>query len=487
MHRVVAELGKLRRSQDKDTVHDLRVAIRRCRSVGAVMAEVDPSPLWQEMRHLPRKLFRRLGALRDAQIMCDWVRAHGAENDKLRLILQEHFGAQEPELLDAAVGAAEKFDEKAWKKLERKLTKRVRLVAPEGLAAECLALERLEEAKELHARAMREQQPESWHALRIGIKRFRYTVESLLPERYEMWSGNLKRLQDTLGEVHDLDVLANLVQEKAEAGAPEVLSEWERRIERERNRCLGQYNDLAVGKGSIWNVWTQALPQGQRALTAGTARIRVTARAVAKHSRAGVPVYGIATAILDAFRYARVAPLFRERASRRMLRAAARLCGASGKNGLRRKELSRFLLKSPVPPGWTGEEWEVLALTLRYHRGAEPKAKAGGWSKLTEEQQQQLRAWAGVLRLARGLRKSGVEGGTGFRAERTVNAVHLEVPGLADSAEDAARLAAAKHLLEGYLQAPLILGASTTPVMEMPARFAGSKAAPVASFAEASD
>src|SRR5215472_707807 len=105
MHRVLAELAKLRRSPDKDTVHDLRVAIRRCRSVGAVMAEVDPSPLWLEMRHLPRKLFRRLGALRDAQIMNDWVRAHGAENDKLRLMLQEQFAAQEPELVKHVVRA----------------------------------------------------------------------------------------------------------------------------------------------------------------------------------------------------------------------------------------------------------------------------------------------------------------------------------------------------------------------------------------------
>src|SRR5262249_61028902 len=77
MHRVLAELAKLRRTPDKDTVHDLRVAIRRCRSVGAVMAEVDPNPLGREMRHLPRKLFRRLGAPRDAQVMCDRVQPTG--------------------------------------------------------------------------------------------------------------------------------------------------------------------------------------------------------------------------------------------------------------------------------------------------------------------------------------------------------------------------------------------------------------------------
>src|SRR5262249_284867 len=171
MHRVLAELAKLRRTPDKDTVHDLRVAIRRCRSIGAVMAEVDPNPIWREMRHLPRKLFRRLGALRDAQIMGDWVKAHGAENDRVRLMLQEHFAAQEPDLLEDGVRAAEKFDEKDWKRLGRKLTKRVRLVAPGSLAAECLALERLEEARALHSNAVRAQKPEAWHALRIGLKK----------------------------------------------------------------------------------------------------------------------------------------------------------------------------------------------------------------------------------------------------------------------------------------------------------------------------
>ena len=489
MHRVLAELAKLRRSPDKDTVHDLRVAIRRCRSVGAVMAEVDPNPLWREMRHLPRKLFRRLGSLRDAQIMGDWVKAHGAENDKLRLLLEEHFATLEPELLKDAARAAEKFDEKAWKRLDRKLRKRVRLVAPESLAAECLALERLEEAKELHKSAVREQQPETWHALRIGIKKFRYTVESLLPERYQAWSGDLKRLQDTLGEVHDLDVLLALMREKAEGSAPELLSEWERRIERERNKCLDQYHELATGKTSTWTSWTEALPLGQRANAAGMARIRVTARAAEAHPRRAARVQGIAMAIFDAFRSARVTPLFRDRPSRRALRAAARLCGVNGKRAeWSRKELWRFLVRLPAPPGWTRENWEVLAWTLRYHRGIEPDGKHNGLARLTEEQQQNLRAWAGVLRLARGLRKCSVEGGAGFLADRTVDAVHLEVPGLADSAENAALLAAAKHMLEGYLQVPLILKPAAKPVAELPARTAPPvRALPQPSLAEASD
>jgi len=37
------------------------------------------------MRRLPKKLFRKLGELRDTQIMDEWVAEHGAENDKLRV------------------------------------------------------------------------------------------------------------------------------------------------------------------------------------------------------------------------------------------------------------------------------------------------------------------------------------------------------------------------------------------------------------------
>ena len=61
-------------SPDVDAVHDLRVAIRRCRSVAGVMEEVDPDPSWVEMRKLGRKLFRQLGELRDTQVLEEWTK-----------------------------------------------------------------------------------------------------------------------------------------------------------------------------------------------------------------------------------------------------------------------------------------------------------------------------------------------------------------------------------------------------------------------------
>ena len=473
MDRVLGELDKLRASPDKEIVHDLRVAIRRCRSVAAVMREVDPDPTWHAMRRLPKKLFRKLGELRDTQIMDEWISDHGAENDKLRLLLHEHFQQHEPKLLQEAMRLAEKFNEKEWTRLDRKLSKRIRLVPAGSLAAQCLAVERLAEAKDLHTKAIRVNKPASWHALRIGIKKFRYTVESLLPQQYSSWSPQLKQLQDLLGEVHDLDVLRVLVRQKATAGASDLQAEWERTIDRQRAARLQEYRELTVGKNSVWQVWQQALPQHERLQLAAAARLRATARAGDSQLRRTAQVSRLAVALFDALRRGHTAPIFDHSHTRRVLRTAARLSGMRVKStGLAPRKAARdFLLDRPAPPSWTQEEWKLLAWTLRYHRGKEPKSNGNTFSKLQEELQVDVRALSGVLRLARGLRKCGVENCHGFRVERTSAAVLLHVPGLADTASNAARLASAKHLIDSYLGKPLILRPAALPekVVALPA------------------
>jgi hypothetical protein len=143
---------------------------------------------------------------------------------------------------------------------------------------------------------------------------------------------------------------------------------------------------------------------------------------------------------------------------RRVLRGAARLSGIAlkGTNRPPQKAARRFLLDQPVPPSWTRKQWELLAWTVRYHRGAEPTRTSRAFGRLHEDQQSNVRALAGIIRLARGLRKCGIEHCSGFRVEKTAAAVLLHVSGLVDSAENASRLAAAKHLLDTYLGKPLI-------------------------------
>jgi hypothetical protein len=82
---------------------------------------------------------------------------------------------------------------------------------------------------------------------------------------------------------------------------------------------------------------------------------------------------------------------------------------------------------------------------------------------LSAEQQNRVRALAGVLRLARALRKCGVESGAAIRAEKSAEAVVLRVPALGDDIETASRVAAGKHLLEEYLGMPVILKPAVKP------------------------
>src|SRR6266851_5503473 len=462
MDRVLKELENLRASPNPDAVHDLRVAIRRCRSVAAVMEEVDPDPAWPAMRKLPRKLFRMLGALRDAQVMEEWVKKLAPETDAVRSHLQASFESSEPKLRENALRLAGKFDQKTWKRLERTLRQRSRLVPIGGLAAECLALERFESAKELHAKALRTEKPKPWHALRIGLKRFRYTVEGLLPEHYANWSDSLKRLQDMLGEIHDLDVLAEVVKKSDLLETEDSLKFWQEIIARARLERIETYRQLTLGKTSLWNIWRSGLPTNGRVEAAALARLRATARAVDPHVRRTSQISRVAVALFDAFKRAHSAPAFADVGIYRVLLAAARLhcVGDADAHKSPQKAARKFLLGLPVPPGWSNEDWELLALAVRYHRGAEPRAKDGPFSKLSAEQQSSVRALAGVLRLARALRKCGVASGAGFRAEKSADAVVLRVPGLRDDIETAARLAAGKHLLEEYLRMPLIVKAA---------------------------
>jgi hypothetical protein len=94
---------------------------------------------------------------------------------------------------------------------------------------------------------------------------------------------------------------------------------------------------------------------------------------------------------------------------------------------------------------------------VRYHRGGEPKAKHKTFARLSEDEQKTVRAMAGVLRLARVLRKCGIQSTVGMRVEKSVDALIVRVPGLEDTEETAVRLAAGKHLLESSLGRPLIV------------------------------
>jgi CHAD domain-containing protein len=470
MVRVREELQKVRSNpDDPDNIHDLRVAIRRCRSVALVFEEVDPDSGWEEMRKTAKKLFRALGGTRDAHVMEDWVKKLTPGDDPVRLYMHGAFEAEAGKNREAVLRAANKFDEKRWKRLQRHLRRRVRFIPVGGLAAECLAWERFEEIKLLHAHALRSAKSKPWHALRIGLKRLRYTVESLLPEHHAAWSENLKRLQDLLGDIHDLDVLADRVRAEAVV-AGSARKAWKENLLRERGKRVQTYRQLTLGKTSFWNKWRHALPHGERLEKASFARLQVTARAAQTKPRRAGRVARIALRIFDLLRRGQAGALFAEASMRRNLRAAGLLHGVGQEHKHPRKEARKFLSGISIPPRWTREDWDVVALAVRFHRGAEPAADDSRFTKLSAVDQEKVRLLGGVIRLGRALHKCGIETATGLKMDHAAEAITLFVPNLADNLEIAAKIAAGKHLLETALGKPLIVRAAepAAKVVELP-------------------
>ena len=472
MERVLKELETVRTAPDPDAIHDLRVAIRRCRSIAAVMQEVDPDPAWPELRRLGKKLFRQLGELRDVQILADWLQQLSGTEDPVGQKLQAECSTEEKTLREAASKAAGKFDAKAWNKLEHIVSKRIRLVALDGLAAECLAIERLEAARDLHSKALRSEKPEAWHALRIGVKRFRYTVESLLPTKYATWGDDLKQLQDLLGDTHDLDVLAGRIREHLDSAPSDSKEAWEERIQSRRQERIEKYRLLTVGTTRLWQQWRDALPQERRLQAAGLARLRVTARAVGGNRPRAEQLSRLAIGLFSRMARVNAAQELKEKQNRKVMRAAAKLngIGVSLNRKKPRKAARKFLLKLEMPPGWSEDEWTLLADIVRYQHGAEPNKKQKRFAKMQEHPRRTIFVLSGILRLARVLRKCGIAAATGISVENSVDAIILRIPGLEDTAETAARLAAGKHLLESTLARPLIVKAAPLApnVIELP-------------------
>src|SRR5438270_10860580 len=73
MLRVLEECDRVTSDIGPDPVHDLRVSLRRCRSLADGLMAIDPDPGWKAMKKAGKRLFQRLGDLRDIHVMEEWV------------------------------------------------------------------------------------------------------------------------------------------------------------------------------------------------------------------------------------------------------------------------------------------------------------------------------------------------------------------------------------------------------------------------------
>src|SRR5579863_10508691 len=277
MERVLEECDRASVEFGSDPVHDLRVALRRCRSMADGLRVMDPDPAWKEMKKAGRQLFRELGELRDAQVMEEWVRSLSNPDDPVAIALLQFLAGREAHLKQQASQALQDFDRKQWKRWMVSLPRRAARMRTGSALFKHLALERWTEAYRLHHLALRSRSHIAYHRLRIGLKRFRYIVENFLPEQHAAWSNDLKELQDVLGEVHDLDVLWTTALRVNAFPDADSRAKWHARIVEERTRRIDKYRSKMLGKSSLWRIWRSELPVGKQIESAALSRLKLWA------------------------------------------------------------------------------------------------------------------------------------------------------------------------------------------------------------------
>jgi CHAD domain-containing protein/HD superfamily phosphodiesterase len=477
------------------------------------MMAMDPDPGWKDMKKAGKQVFQRLGALRDVQVMMEWVEklqleqaagsapqeitpeANSSGTEVAAVVeappsparaLVRILESRESELKRDARLALEEFDRKQWRQWSKSLPARATRLRPGSTVFKHLALERWTIARELHTVALRNRSQVAFHTLRIGIKRFRYIVENFLPAEHELWADDLKHMQDLLGEVHDLDVLWATALSCRIFPDETARKSWHERITRERTLRIDEYRDRTTVSESLWSVWRAGLPQGKQIQEIATSRMKLWAKALDPdfaHSER------VARLSLQLYNGLMAAGVFGKEAAensangtdpRSSLYAAALLHDVGkvkGKKG-HHKESQELIQKHGTPLGWDEADMRRAAVVARFHCGALPARNHKALRDLLPDEQKVIIRLSAVLRLAnaldgahdghiRHLRIESIDhekrGANGFirkpLALRSNEALVISAEGYTAGSATAQTVAAERYLLETVLRRPVIVRA----------------------------
>jgi CHAD domain-containing protein len=446
-------------------VHDLRVALRRCRSLADGLMAVDPEPEWKAMKKAGKALFSSLGELRDTQVMTEWVQKLGPPQDPETQALLDLLSKDEQNHKLKAAEALRAFDLRQWRKWSVKLPRRAGRLKPGSNIFRHLALERWTEAHDLHRRALRNRSQAAFHQLRIGIKRFRYIVENFLPVQHQLWNADLKELQDLLGDVHDLDVLWSTATRVNAFSSPESRTRWHAIVHEPREKRIARYREKMTGPQSLWNTWRAELPQGSQVQVGARARLTLWASFLDPDFAHSQRVAALAVQVFDGLFALGLAPSSPNQDLRSILQTAAFVhdVGRSKKEKGHHKSSYRLVRRHLPPLGYTASDLQLAAAVARFHRGALPQSRHKAVRELAADQKTIVLGLAGILRFADALDKDSQGRIRRLRIFEKDRAVIVQAQGYAAWTRAAENIAASRHLLETVLRRPFLVKAMPAP------------------------
>ena len=284
LRRALRKQKQARKDLDEKSIHDLRVALRRCRSLAEGFSTLDPHLAWRQLEKVCKKQQRGLTDLRDTQVMRELAERLRLDDGRAGAILAAELKRRERLARRSARKTLEVFPRKLWKRWLRELPVRAEMIPVGESRLVVMALERLTKARELERRWRKTHSATAWHKTRVAIKRLRYTLESFLPNQRAASKNRLRGLQDILGEGHDLDVLRGYVRRVARATriSARVQKRWLGTIERWRRQRAD-----AFMKGVGLKVKPRTISRRRRSNSRGSSALRSsTSRSSAPRSSA---------------------------------------------------------------------------------------------------------------------------------------------------------------------------------------------------------
>jgi len=460
LHSMRHELAGVRRNEDIECVHRMRVASRRLRNALHLFGEELPAKAGRRWAKHLKGVTRRLGAARDLDVQIEFLRAFPASAAMVRP--EERPGIEYVlETLQARRAAAQAEVLAALDRLESRGTlaelaewvdARSTEIDADDAEAEFLRREASravrERLGELFAYASYVEQPQAageLHAMRIAAKHLRYTLEAYAPVFADQLAPQIqwsRRLQTWLGEIHDCDVweaeLAAMMPPAAPArkpsaappdAAPDAVQPGIMRLRADRAQhraavyaefvaawrqaeATGQWTEfrapfeMAEAEGGDLSAQGPAACSSAggsfdlAALLAGDERLRpVVAFAESCHYETAHThqVLRLALRLFDELH--RLHGLDEER--RYWLACAALLHDIGwieGRAGHHKVAL-RMILETPSLP-WGLRERRIVGLIARYHRRSWPAEKHRDFAALDPADRADVRTLSAILRLA---------------------------------------------------------------------------------------
>jgi exopolyphosphatase/pppGpp-phosphohydrolase len=229
----------------------------------------------------------------------------------------------------------------------------------------------------------------------------------------------------------------------------------------------------------VWAQWRAGLPTNGRIEEVAEARLKTTARAADPAFSKTAGTARLAKKLCKELHHTKAINIAE---TDPLVRANAMLHGIEpeGSHKAANKAARKFLLHLPVPPGWTAENWQLLSLAVRYHRGAAPSPEKGQFTDLDPTQQNKVLFLAGILRVARGLRKAGVLPAAKVRMEAKQDSVAIFLEGFPETQEAPKSLSVGRQLLESALGKSIAFRSLELPAATLPLEFTSPETKPIA-------